>query len=248
MGRDREMEDVGKGCSKMKYFPHLPFSLRPSLSQPGKALFRHNLTSTLEAAIRSSNAQFDDADILKRIDIKIMEQTEGETGWDNFVLDYHTDLPINTILTKEAMRMYHRLFIFLWKLKRVEYTLSNSWSESMRQLSRFQKLTGKNEWVGRGGGVAINICPFSEKKKMFREIFITATFSATKWSTLSINFNTISSSKWLNRHGLISWLWLSRERDRMHQSMRTIIACSSRRMRFTYDLWLKRVFKENPSR
>lgn len=123
------------------FVQYLLAEIEPSLSQPGKALFRHNLTSTLEAAIRSSNAQFDDADILKRIDIKILEQTEGETGWDNFVLDYHTDLPINTILTKESMRLYHRLFIFLWKLKRVEYTLSNSWSESMRQLSKFQKLT-----------------------------------------------------------------------------------------------------------
>ncbi|KAF9584274.1 Gamma-tubulin complex component 3 [Lunasporangiospora selenospora] len=102
-------------------------SLGPSLSQPANTLFRHNLTGTLEAAIRGSNAQFDDPEVLPRLDVRLLEISSGDSGWDIFSLDYHMDSPINAIITPASMHQYLKMFNFLWRLKRVEHALSNAW-------------------------------------------------------------------------------------------------------------------------
>ncbi|KAF9104577.1 Gamma-tubulin complex component 3 [Mortierella sp. AM989] len=109
------------------FIQHLMESLGTNLSQPANTLFRHNLTGTLETAIRSSNAQFDDPDVLRRLDVRLLEISPGDSGWDVFSLDYHVDSPINTILTPVAMHQYLKMFNFLWRLKRVEYALSSAW-------------------------------------------------------------------------------------------------------------------------
>ncbi|KAG0307065.1 Gamma-tubulin complex component 3 [Linnemannia gamsii] len=109
------------------FIQHLMESLGTNLSQPANTLFRHNLTGTLETAIRSSNAQYDDPDILRRLDVRLLEISPGDSGWDVFSLDYHVDSPVNTILTPVAMHQYLKMFNFLWRLKRVEYALSSAW-------------------------------------------------------------------------------------------------------------------------
>ncbi|GJJ70814.1 gamma-tubulin complex component 3 [Entomortierella parvispora] len=109
------------------FIQHLMESLGTNLSQPANILFRHNLTGTLETAIRSSNAQYDDPDILRRLDVRLLEISPGDSGWDVFSLDYHVDSPINTIFTPVAMHQYLKMFNFLWRLKRVEYALSSAW-------------------------------------------------------------------------------------------------------------------------
>ncbi|KAG9070576.1 Gamma-tubulin complex component 3 [Linnemannia hyalina] len=109
------------------FIQYLMESLGTNLSQPANTLFRHNLTGTLETAIRSSNAQYDDPDILRRLDVRLLEISPGDSGWDVFSLDYHVDSPVNTILTPVAMHQYLKMFNFLWRLKRVEHALSSAW-------------------------------------------------------------------------------------------------------------------------
>ena len=46
---------------------------RSELIKPATELFRHNLTGTLEASVRATNAQYDDTDILQRLDVRILE-------------------------------------------------------------------------------------------------------------------------------------------------------------------------------
>ena len=46
---------------------------REDLAKPASNLFLHNLTGILETAIRATNAQFDDSDILKRVDVRLLE-------------------------------------------------------------------------------------------------------------------------------------------------------------------------------
>lgn len=41
--------------------------------KPAVQLFRHNLHGILDTAIRQSNAQYDEEDMLNRLDIKILE-------------------------------------------------------------------------------------------------------------------------------------------------------------------------------
>lgn len=60
-------------------------------------LYLHNLTGILETAVRATNAQYDDPDILKRLDVRTLESSPGESGWDVFSLDYHVDGPIRTV-------------------------------------------------------------------------------------------------------------------------------------------------------
>lgn len=104
-----------------------------SYYDPPGTIFRHHLVSKLEHAIRSSSAQFDDPSILKRLDVRLLESSPGERGWDIFLLDYSiqpisgegstTRTPLSAVLTPDAMKSYHKVFAFLWQLKRVEHSL-----------------------------------------------------------------------------------------------------------------------------
>ncbi|KII65657.1 Gamma-tubulin complex component 3 [Thelohanellus kitauei] len=58
----------------------------------------NNMTSILESAINSSNAQFDSKDILQRLDCKIAQSSPGDLGWDVFTLHYHTRGPLQVIV------------------------------------------------------------------------------------------------------------------------------------------------------
>ena len=75
----------------------LCFSYRPELCKPASNLYPHNLSSLLETAVAASNAQYEEPDILKRLDVRLLETSPGDTGWDVFSLDYHVDGPIGTV-------------------------------------------------------------------------------------------------------------------------------------------------------
>ncbi|KAI0638044.1 gamma-tubulin complex DGRIP91/SPC98 component [Trametes polyzona] len=102
-------------------------TLGPSLSRPANTLYRHNLTATLESALRSSNAQNDPPDVLRRLDARMLEYSHGEIGWDVFTLEYKVDAPIDTVLDPSAMMKYLKLFNHLWKVKRIGSTLNAGW-------------------------------------------------------------------------------------------------------------------------
>ncbi|KAI0080887.1 gamma-tubulin complex DGRIP91/SPC98 component [Panus rudis PR-1116 ss-1] len=109
------------------FIDQLMETLSPSLSKPANTLYRHNLTATLESAIRLSSAQNDSPDVLRRLDARMLEYSHGEIGWDVFTLEYKVDAPIDTVLDPEAMVKYLKLFNHLWKIKRIEATLSKVW-------------------------------------------------------------------------------------------------------------------------
>ncbi|MPC17584.1 Gamma-tubulin complex component 3 [Portunus trituberculatus] len=70
--------------------------LNPELDKPATNLYPHNLSSLLETAVVASNAQYEEPDILKRLDVRLLEISPGDLGWDVFSLDYHVDGPIGT--------------------------------------------------------------------------------------------------------------------------------------------------------
>ncbi|KAL0136957.1 Spc98 family-domain-containing protein [Mucor lusitanicus] len=112
-----------------------------NLSKPANTLFRHNLTGILETAIRSCNAQYDDPQLLNRLDVRLMEIQKDDLGWDVFSLDYHVDAPINTVFSPTAMHQYLEAFNFLWRLKRVEYTLAAAWRQWVKASREFTHLS-----------------------------------------------------------------------------------------------------------
>ncbi|KAK7073089.1 Gamma-tubulin complex component 3 [Halocaridina rubra] len=103
--------------------------LSPSLAMSASSLFPHNISTLLETAIVASNAQYEEPDILKRLDVRLLEISAGDIGWDIFTLDYHVDGPIGTVFTADCMRQYLMLFNALWKDKRMTMILSNIWKE-----------------------------------------------------------------------------------------------------------------------
>ena len=122
-------------------------SVGPELKKRANQLYRHNLTGMLEVALRSSNAQFESTSVLDRIGVRLLDAQSGDTGWEVFALDYAVDSPLNAVVHTDAISKYRLAFSMLWKLKRVEWTLSGAWKQLMTlthskgiDSSRFPKL------------------------------------------------------------------------------------------------------------
>ncbi|XP_065177544.1 gamma-tubulin complex component 3-like isoform X1 [Sycon ciliatum] len=110
------------------FIRHLMDLLLDELARPATTLFLHNLIGTLDVAVRATNAQFEEPDTLERLDVKLLEVSSGDVGWDVFSLDYHVDGPIRTVFDEGAMLRYLRIFNFLWRAKRMSYILSALWT------------------------------------------------------------------------------------------------------------------------
>ncbi|KAK4054302.1 Microtubule-nucleating Tub4p (gamma-tubulin) complex component [Microbotryomycetes sp. JL221] len=116
---------LGKG----DFIETLMENLGPSLDRPANLLYRHNLTATLETALRhsmttSTSTLFDQNDVVRRLDARMLEFNQGEIGWDVFTLEYKVDSPLDTVLDPKSMLGYQRMFKHLWFIKRVEYNLN----------------------------------------------------------------------------------------------------------------------------
>lgn len=109
--------------------------LHEVLSKDAGGVFRHTLVAGLESAVRSSNAQYDSEDVLNRLDVTLMTKSPGETGWDVFSLDYRINTsPLNAVVDSSCMEAYRRCFTLLWKMKRVEWTLAQTWRSSTQSI------------------------------------------------------------------------------------------------------------------
>ncbi|KAG8860111.1 Microtubule-nucleating Tub4p (gamma-tubulin) complex component [Tulasnella sp. 330] len=121
-------------------------AMTPYLGKAANNLQRHKLTSSLETAIRATNAQLDPPDVLRRLDARMLEFTHGEIGWDVFTLEYKVDAPIDTVLDPESMRKYLRLFGHLWRMKRVDSALSACWMKITSGSRTFLQLPGDTRY------------------------------------------------------------------------------------------------------
>ena len=102
-------------------------SLASNLDRPAVSQYRHTLTAQLEHAIRSSNAQYDSPEILRRLDARMLELSHGDIGWDCFTLEYKIDAPVDVVITGWSQRQYLKIFNFLWRVKRIEFALGTTW-------------------------------------------------------------------------------------------------------------------------
>ncbi|KAK4880318.1 hypothetical protein RN001_008464 [Aquatica leii] len=121
------------------FIRHLLELLAPELSKPAQYLYPHTLSAILESAIRVTNAQFEDEEILKRLMVEFLHHSPGDIGWDIFTLVYIVDGPVGTIF-EPAMSEYRTLFGSLWKAKRMEYVLSNMRKQQITVAKIFRKM------------------------------------------------------------------------------------------------------------
>ena len=124
------------------FIRHLMDILGNELDKPATELFKHSLTSSLETAIRATNAQYDDQDVLERLDVRLLEWSPGDKGWDVFSLHYHVSGagPLSTVFTNQCILLYLRIFNFLWRSKRIEFVLSQMWIEQVSYVRLLRNL------------------------------------------------------------------------------------------------------------
>jgi len=66
----------------------------------------------------------------------------GDTGWDVFSLEYHVSGHIRTVFTTDSMRVYLRVFNFLWRAKRMEYVLAMCWKDQISNARTLRSIPG----------------------------------------------------------------------------------------------------------
>ncbi|KAH9120211.1 hypothetical protein LEN26_011226 [Aphanomyces euteiches] len=99
--------------------------LQPELTKRATQIYRHNLMNFfLSLFMREKH-------ILNRLDVKLHQASAGEEGWDVFALHYKLQSPLSTVIPETAMTEYLRMFSFLFKVKRVEHSLSQCWLRDM---------------------------------------------------------------------------------------------------------------------
>lgn len=132
-------------------------SLAANLDRPANSQYRHTLTAQLEHAIRNSNAQHEPADVLSRLDARMLELSHGEIGWDVFTLEYRVNAPLDVIVTPWASKQYLKVFNFLWRVKRVEFALASTWRRLQTGARGVLAAVGDNlgpDWKAARAGVA----------------------------------------------------------------------------------------------
>lgn len=73
----------------------------------------------------------------------MLEYSHGEIGWDVFTLEYKVDSPIDTVIDSEAMVKYLKLFNHMWKIKRIEGTLTKGWMRLAGGSRTFLQVPGR---------------------------------------------------------------------------------------------------------
>ncbi|XP_053948328.1 gamma-tubulin complex component 3 isoform X1 [Anastrepha ludens] len=99
-------------------------NLKCELDKPAKELYSYDLSSIMDAAIRSTNAQYDDPEILNHLDVRLLTPCDGDVGWDILSLQYTVRGPLATML-EPCMGIYQILFKPLWRMKHMEFVLSS---------------------------------------------------------------------------------------------------------------------------
>ena len=106
-------------------------SLYTELQKPGNTIYKYVLQSVLESAINSTNARYNDKECLNKLNIKLLKALPGDIGWDVFCLEYNIELPLNNIISSRNLLDYQKMFIFLIKIKRIEYSQNLEWRKIM---------------------------------------------------------------------------------------------------------------------
>ncbi|XP_016993088.2 gamma-tubulin complex component 3 [Drosophila takahashii] len=121
-------------------------NMKDELERGGGDIYAHDLSSMLDAALRCTNAQYDDPDILNHLDVIVQRPFIGDIGWDIISLQYIVQGPLATML-EPTMPTYKLLFKPLWRMKHMEFVLSMKiWKE---QMGNAKSLRPMNAEIGK---------------------------------------------------------------------------------------------------
>ncbi|XP_068628394.1 gamma-tubulin complex component 3 homolog isoform X2 [Battus philenor] len=142
---------------------HLMTLLQEELNKPATSLYVHNLTCTLEAAVRATNAQFEPQHVLARLHVNLYPNCDGreDSGWDVFALQYRVDGPLGTLFPATCAARYRALFAQLWRVKRIEHALHRAWRDHIilhKQLKCMPEVWGLMRRVSCLRAEALRLC------------------------------------------------------------------------------------------
>jgi len=94
---------------------------------------RHVIDGIFESAVRATNAQLDDRQVLDRVVAHVAAPAATPagaraSGWDLFSLAYAVEEPVASVVDAVAQRQCAEAFSFLWLLRRCEHVLTTAWS------------------------------------------------------------------------------------------------------------------------
>ena len=122
-------------------------SLFEELDKPANDIIKHNLESYLITAIKASNSDIKDAENIKKLNVVILNSTQGDIGWDIFCLEYNVQLPLNVIFNNKLLKDYQKLFLFFWKIKRIKYGQINYMWKKIKNLISDSTKTKNNSFL-----------------------------------------------------------------------------------------------------
>ena len=67
----------------------------------------------------------------------------GAIGWDCFSLQYKVEAPINAVLDDVAIEDYNKIFMYLWRVRRVAASQTKRWLRNTFEARRFRDLEGQ---------------------------------------------------------------------------------------------------------
>ena len=99
----------------------------------------------MQTLIESSDIK--DAENIKKLNIILLNPTQGDIGWDIFCLEYKVDLPLNVIFSNKLLKDYQKLFLFFWKIKRIKYGQINYIWKKIKNLNSDSTKTKHNSFL-----------------------------------------------------------------------------------------------------
>ncbi|XP_068159577.1 gamma-tubulin complex component 3 [Drosophila tropicalis] len=121
-------------------------NMKEELERLGTEIYAHDLSAMLDAALRCTNAQYDDPEILNHLDVVVQTPYPGDYGWDIISLQYTVEGPLATML-EPTMPTYKALFKPLWRMKHMEFLLSMKiWKE---QMANAKALRSMHDEIGK---------------------------------------------------------------------------------------------------
>lgn len=182
----KEILFLGQGdfiCALMDAL-HTEFESRDGIHE----IYMISMMNIVHDALRTTNAKFLPEYVTKRVQIRLLSgessadtfwtdgaNKDGEKeGWDIFTLDYAIDAPLTAIVHPKAMEKYHLVFNLLFRLKKIEWMMNNTWRQSTTLTHALQFMITKFGTVALAPGSSLKSeNTLSRMKRLLRKFAMT---------------------------------------------------------------------------
>lgn len=181
----KEILFLGQGdfiCTLMDGL-HAEFASRLNINE----IYSLQLMNIVHDALRTTNAKFLPPYVIDRVLVKLLPIDSQDSfwvgssddsqmeGWDIFSLSYAINAPLTAVVHPEAMNKYHLVFNLLFRLKRIEWMMNNTWRQSTVLNHALQVMMSKYGEVSLGPASSVKRNnDFARMKRLLRK------FSATR--------------------------------------------------------------------